>query len=56
MFQRLFLRSPFIVFGALVMALIIDSQIGIVFAVVIPILFLVVFLIMRFTLPRYNKI
>ena len=32
------------------------SQIGIVFAVVIPILFLVVFLIMRFTLPRYNKI
>ena len=56
MFLRLFLRSPFIVFGALVMALIIDSQIGIVFAVVIPILFLVVFLIMRFTLPRYNKI
>lgn len=56
MFLRLFLRSPFIVFGALVMALIIDSQIGTVFAVVIPILFLVVFLIMRFTLPRYNKI
>lgn len=56
MFLRLFLRSPFIVFGALVMSLIIDSQIGIVFAVVIPILFLVVFLIMRFTLPRYNKI
>lgn len=56
MFLRLFLRSPFIVLGALVMAFIVDAQIAIVFAIVIPILSLIVFLIMRFTLPRYSKI
>lgn len=56
MFLRLFLRSPFIVFGALVMALIVDSQLGLILLVMIPLLFLVVFLIMSFTLPKYSSI
>lgn len=53
---RLFLRSPFIVFGAMVMAFTIDIKAATVFAGVIPILFLVVFAIMGITIPWYRKI
>lgn len=53
---RLFLRSPFIVFGAEVMAFTIDVKAALVFAVVIPLLALVVFGIMLITMPMYQKV
>ncbi len=53
---RLFLRSPFIVFGAMVMAFIIDVKSAWVFAVAIPVLSLVVFGIMLITMPLYKKV
>lgn len=53
---RLFLRSPFIVFGAAVMAFTIDVKAALVFAVVIPLLALVVFGIMLWTMPMYQKV
>lgn len=52
---RLLLRSPFIVFGAAIMSLIIDKKISIIFFSTIPLLSLVVFLIMRFTIPLYSQ-
>lgn len=56
LFLRLFLRSPFIVFGALVMAFTISRDGAMIFAVVIPVLSIVVFGIMIFTLPLYKKV
>lgn len=53
---RLFLRSPFIVFGAAVMAFTVDVKAAIVFAVVIPILAVVVFGIMAVSMPLYRKV
>ena len=53
---RLFLRSPCIVFGAAVMAFTIDVKAALVFAVVIPLLALVVFGIMLITMPMYQKV
>lgn len=53
---RLLLRSPFVVLGAFVMALLLDVQAGMIFAVVIPLLALVVFLIMRFCVPLYRRV
>ena len=53
---RLFLRSPFIVLGAAVMAFTIDVKAALVFAVVIPLLALVVFGIMLITMPMYQKV
>lgn len=53
---RLLLRSPFVVFGAMIMAFTIDWQAALVFVVVIPLLFLVVFWIMLWTMPRYKKV
>lgn len=55
MVLRLFMRSPFIVFGALVMAFIISATAGWVFAVTIAVLFAVVFGIMAITIPMYRK-
>ena len=52
---RLLLRSPFIVFGAMIMAFTVDWRAGIVFAVVIPVLAGVVALIMGVTIPMYKK-
>ena len=52
---RLFLRSPFIVFGAMIMAFTIDAKCGVVFAVAIPILMAVVFGIMLVTMPIYRR-
>lgn len=56
MVLRLFLRSPFIVFGALVMAFTIDVQCALIFLVTILILTVVIVAIMRYTMPRYRSI
>ncbi len=53
MFLRLFLRSPFIVFGSVVMAFTINSEMALIFAVIIPILFVIVFGIMKITRQMY---
>lgn len=52
---RLFMRSPFIVFGAMVMAFIINAAAGGVFAVAIAVLCVVVFGIMLISIPLYKK-
>ena len=56
MFLRLFLRSPFIVFGAMIMAFSINTQIALVFLAVIVVLFVIVFGIMFLTAPMYKKV
>jgi len=56
LFLRLFLRSPFIVFGAMIMAFTIDVKMALIFVVVIPVLSVIVFTIMWWTAPRYKKI
>ena len=53
---RLLLRSPFIVFGAMIMAFTIDVKGALVFAVVIPVLAAVVFGIMLVSIPLYRKV
>ena len=53
---RLLLRSPFVVFGAMIMAFIIDVQSGIIFAITIPILALIVFGIMAITTPLHGRV
>lgn len=55
MFLRLFLRSPFIVFGAMIMAFTINKSVALVFAGVILVLFIIVFGIMFITNPLYKK-
>ena len=52
---RLFLRSPFVVFGAMIMAFTIDVRSALVFVAVIPVLSVVVFGIMLLTMPLYNR-
>lgn len=56
MVLRLFLRSPFIVFGAMIMAFTIDVKAALIFAVTIPLLSIVVFGIMMLTMPLYKKV
>ena len=53
---RLFLRSPFIVFGAMVMAFTVDVQAALIFVVVIPVLSVIVFGVMLITMPLYRKV
>lgn len=53
---RLFLRSPFIVFGAMIMAFTIDGKAALIFAVTIPVLSIVVFGIMKITIPLYKRV
>lgn len=53
---RLFLRSPFIVIGAMAMAFTIDVEAAMVFAVTIPLLSIVVFGIMMISMPLYKKV
>ncbi len=53
---RLFLRSPIIVFGAMIMAFTIDVKSALVFVVAIPLLAIVVFGIMVWTMPLYKKV
>ena len=56
MVLRLFLRSPFIVLGAMVMAFTIDVKAALIFVIVIPLLSVVVFGIMLITIPLYKKV
>ena len=56
MVLRLFLRSPFIVFGAMIMAFTIDVKAAFIFVVTIPVLSVVVFGIMMWTMPLYKKV
>ena len=56
MFLRLLLRSPFVVAGAVIMAISIDRQATVTFGVTVLALSLVVYLIMRFTIPMYKKV
>lgn len=56
MVLRLFLRSPFIVFGAMIMAFTIDVKAAFTFVVTIPLLSIVVFGIMMITMPMYKKV
>ena len=53
---RLFLRSPFIVFGALIMAFTVDARAALWFVIVIPVLSIVVFGIMLVSIPLYKKV
>lgn len=53
---RLFLRSPFIVFGAMIMAFTVDIQAALIFVVAIPLLSVIVFGIMLVTMPLYRKV
>ncbi len=53
---RLLLRSPFVVFGAMIMAFSIDVRSGITFAITIPALSVVVFGIMLISMPLYKKV
>lgn len=56
MFLRLFLRSPFIVVGAMIMAFTVDVKAAWVFVVAIPLLSIVVFGIMLYSIPLYQRV
>ena len=53
---RLLLRSPFVVFGAMIMAFTVDVPSALIFAVIIPLLAIVVFAIMLSTVPLYRRV
>ena len=53
---RLFLRSPFIVFGAMIMAFTIDFKAALIFVVTIPLLSVIVFGVMIVSIPLYKKV
>ena len=53
---RLLLRSPFVVFGAMIMAFTVNARAALVFVVIIPLLCIVVFGIMLFNIPMYKKV
>lgn len=56
MVLRLFMRSPFVVFGAMIMAFTVDVKAAMVFVVAIPLLSIVVFGVMLITIPLYKKV
>lgn len=56
MVLRLFMRSPFVVFGAMIMAFTIDVKAAVIFVVTIPLLSVVVFGVMLITIPLYKKV
>lgn len=56
MFLRLFLRSPFIVFGAVIMAFVVDTYTARLFLIVLPLLAIVVFFITYSSIPLYRKV
>ena len=55
MFLRLFLRSPFIVFGAMVMVFTLNTHLALIFVAAISVLFVIVFGIMKITKPKYKQ-
>lgn len=56
MFLRLFMRSPFIVFGATIMAFTVDAKAAKVFLITLPVLIIIVFGIMLVSIPLYKKV
>ena len=56
MVLRLFMRSPFVVFGAMIMAFTVNVKAALVFVVAIPLLSIVVFGVMLVTMPMYKKV
>ena len=56
MVLRLFMRSPFVVFGAMVIAFTVDVKAAIIFVITIPLLSVVVFGVMLITIPLYKKV
>ena len=56
MFLRLFLRSPFIVFGAMVMVFTINTQLALIFVAAISVLFVIVFGMMKITNPKHKAV
>lgn len=56
LFLRLFLRSPFVVFGALIMAFIVDAKVAIIFAIVILVLSIIIFTILLVSQPKYKVV
>ncbi len=56
LFLRLFLRSPFIVFGAMIMAFTVDAKAAVIFVIVIPVLCVIVFGIMLISIPVYKRV
>lgn len=56
LFLRLFLRSPFVVFGAMIMAFTVDARSAMLFVITIPILSVVIFGIMLTTMPLYKGV
>ncbi len=52
---RLFLRSPFIVAGAVIMAFTINLQVAVIFVTAVPLISLVIYLIMKWTVPIYKR-
>lgn len=55
MVLRLFLRSPFIVAGAVIMSFTINVKIGIIFLIAVPLISVVIYMIMKSTVPIYKK-
>ena len=53
---RLFLRSPFIVAGAVVMAFTINMKVAVIFAVAVPLISVVLYAIMKWTVPIYKRV
>jgi ABC-type multidrug transport system fused ATPase/permease subunit len=56
MFLRLFMRSPFIVIGATIMAFTVDAKASVVFLITLPVLIVIVFGIMFVSIPLYKKV
>ena len=56
LFLRLFLRSPFIVFGAVVMAFVVNVKGALIFTICVPILFVIVFAVLLKSIPLYKKV
>ena len=56
LFLRLFMRSPFIVFGAMIMAFTINVRLALIFVITIAILSIIVFGIMLISIPLYKKV
>ena len=55
LFLRLFLRSPFIVIGSVIMAMTISLRMSVIFLISVPLIGLVIFFIVKFTMPIYKK-
>lgn len=56
LFLRLFLRSPFVVAGSVIMSFMIDFNVGLIFLSAVVLLFIAVFVIMFVTMPKYKEV